>query len=46
MNDEFEYNDKQWQRHFLIKIHPALQRKIQEMSVFFINYDILIDYVQ
>ena len=46
MNDELEYNDEQWQRHFLMKMHPALQRKIWKMSVFLIDYCTLIDYVQ
>ena len=28
MNNELEYNDEQQQRHFLMKMCPALQRKI------------------
>ena len=46
MNNEFRYNDEQQQRHFLMKMCPALQRKIQEMPVSSINYHVLIDYVQ
>ena len=46
MNDELKYNDEQWQRHLLMKMHPALQKKIQKMPIFFINHCALIDYVQ
>ena len=46
MNNEFKYNDEQQQRHFLMKMHSALQRKIWEMSVFPVDYYVLIDYVQ
>ena len=46
MNDELRYNDEQWQKHFLMKIYPALQRKIQEMPVPPIDHCVLIDYAQ
>ena len=46
MNDELRYNDEQWQRHFLMKMHPVLQRKIWEMSVPPVNHCALIDYAQ
>ena len=46
INNELEYNDEQQQRHFLIKMHSALQKKIWEISVFFVNHYVLIDYAQ
>ena len=46
MNNEFRYNDEQQQKHFLMKMCSALQRKIQEMSVFLVDCCALIDYVQ
>ena len=46
MNNELEYNDEQQQRHLLMKMHPALQRKIQEMPVPPVDHHVLIDYVQ
>ena len=46
IDNELEYNDEQQQRHFLMKMYSALQRKIWEMSVFPVNYYALIDYAQ
>ena len=46
MNNELEYNNEQWQRHLLMKIHPTLQKKIQEMPVPPVNHHVLINYVQ
>ena len=38
INNELEYNNKQHQRHFLMKMCSMLQKKIQEMFMSFINY--------
>ena len=46
MDNELRYNDEQQQRHFLMKMCPALQRKIQEMPVPSVDHHALIDYVQ
>ena len=46
IDNELRYNDEQQQRHFLMKMHSALQRKIQEMPEPSVNYHVLIDYVQ
>ena len=46
MDNELGYNDEQQQRHLLMKMRPALQRKIQEMPVPPIDHCVLIDYAQ
>ena len=46
MDDELGYNDEQRQRHLLMKMRPALQRKIREMPVPPVDRRALIDYAQ